>query len=415
MPLEDKQLHILIISFYFPPYNKVGGRRWAKHYKYMRRSSITAHVLTGHFNGTSPWDKDIEPWKDNIFRIDHRVSERPYHLRTLPRNILEKIRWKLSLLKFEKKKNAWEGNYNDLSRGSEALYLSKAAEIIRAKHINTLILSAGPFSYSSIIPELKKQFPHVKFVLDFRDYWEDSLVGLNPAQVSFEKKLQQNVLASVDLVLSPNEEMQVYYAEQMKQNSWCLPHCYDEDDIRIDEISKAQTHSGISLIYGGAFYNGIEENITNIKELINQLMQTQNVKAEFYVSVKGFEAELSHPAITRHGFMDSHTYFEKVKQADYAILILPPNRVNAMSSKFYELLALRKPILYFGGKGAVSDFLVQYQLGFHITAENITEQAKRMLSNLQTRLIPGSYPIENHTFAFHTKALCAQLEQLHQS
>lgn len=413
--MENKPLNILIISFYFPPYDKVGGRRWAKHYKYLRLNAIPAFVLTGHFKGVSPWDKDIEPWQDNIFRIEHRISKRPYHLRTLPRNIMEKIRWKLSYLNFERKKNTWEGNYNDLSRGNETLYLHKAAEIIRSRGINTVILSAGPFSYAAILPELKKQFPAVKFVLDFRDYWEDGLPGLNAAQVSFEKKLQEKTLDSVDLVLSPNEEMQRYYAEQMKQNSWCLPHCYDEDDIHVAESPQKQQGPEISLIYGGAFYKGIEESIENIKGLINQISQTKNVKAEFYVSLKGFEAELSHPAITRHGFMDSHAYFEKVKQADYAILILPPNRVNAMSSKFYELLALRKPILYFGGTGAVSEFLIHHQLGFHITAGNITEQVKRILSNLQTKLIPGSYRVENHTFAFHTKALCAQLEQLHQS
>jgi hypothetical protein len=413
--VQDKPLNILIISFYFPPYDKVGGRRWAKHYKYLRRDGIPAFVLTGHFKGTSPWDKDIEPWEDHIVRIQHEVKERSYHLTTLPRNILEKIRWKLSLLSWEKKKKTLEGNYNDLSRGSETLYLNKAAEIIRSKQINTVILSVGPFSYSSIIPDLKKQFPHVKFVLDFRDYWEDSLVGLNSIQVNFEKKLQESVLASVDLVLSPNEEMQAYYADQMEQNSWCLPHCYDEDDIRVDEVSKDQTSSELSLIYGGAFYGGIEESIESIKKLIDLLSEAKKVKAEFYVSIKGFEAELSHPAITRHGFMDSQAYFKKVRESDYAILILPPNRVNAMSSKFYELLALRKPILYFGGEGAVSEFLIQHRLGFHVTTKNITEQAGLILSNLQSKTIPGSYRVEDHTFAFHTKALSAQLHQLHQS
>lgn len=411
--MENKALNILIVSFYFPPYDKVGGRRWAKHYKYLRKEGINAFVLTGNFKGVSPWDKDIAAWQDAIVRIGHRMKQRPYHLQTLPRNIVEKVRWKLSYLNWEKKKKNLEGNYNDLSRGSETLYLDKAREIIRAREISTVILSVGPFSYASILPELKKEFPNVKFVLDYRDYWEDGLSGLTSAQAGFEKKLQEKVLASVDLVLSPNEEMQAYYAEKMKANSYCLPHCYDEEDIRTDENTGDHSDSELSLIYGGAFYNGIEESIANIKSLIDLLSETKKVKAEFYVSIRGFEAELSHPAITRHGFMDSHDYFKKVKQSDYAILILPPNRVNAMSSKFYELLALRKPILYFGGKGAVSDFLTRHGLGFHITAGNIAEQAGCILSNLQSKAVPAPYRIDDHTFAFHTKALCAQLQQLH--
>lgn len=413
--MEGKPLNILIVSFYFPPYDKVGGRRWAKHYKYLHRNGIQAFVLTGQFSGQSPWDKDIKPWQDHVFRIEHQTPERPYHLSTLPRNILQKIIWKLSYLNWEKKKNNLEGNYSDLSRGSEASYLDKAAEIIRSQNIDTVILSVGPFSYSSVIPELKKQFPAVKFVLDFRDYWEDSLAGLTPAQVSFEKKLQKTVLSSVDLVLSPNQEMQTYYATQMNANSWCLPHCYDEDDIAVGENPGEKQNQQLSLIYGGAFYSGIEGSIANIRKVIDRLSETKPVRADFYVSIKGFETELAHPAITRQGFMDSNAYFKKVKQADYAILILPPNRVNAMSSKFYELLALRKPILYFGGTGTVSEFLIQHRLGFHITAENIREQAEAILSNLQTRIIPGPYRVEDHTFAFHTKALIASLQHLHQS
>ncbi|MCZ8283870.1 MAG: hypothetical protein O9353_00305 [Bacteroidia bacterium] len=308
-----------------------------------------------------------------------------------------------------------EGNYNDLSRHSEHLYLKEAIKIILDKQIDTIILSVGPFSYSAILPKLKSQFPHLKFVLDYRDYWEDDYEGLNSTQIAFEKKLQKTVLSSVDLVLSPNQEMQTYYATQMNANSWCLPHCYDEDDIAVGEDPGEQQNQQLCLIYGGAFYSGIEGSIANIRKLIDRLLETKPVRADFYVSIKGFETELAHPAITRQGFMDSHDYFKKVKQADYAILILPPNRVNAMSSKFYELLALRKPILYFGGTGAVSEFLIQYRLGFHITAENIREQAEAILSNLQTRIIPGPYRVEDHTFAFHTKALIASLQHLHQS
>jgi hypothetical protein len=102
-----------------------------------------------------------------------------------------------------------------------------------------------------------------------------------------------------------------------------------------------------------------------------------------------------------------------VRQANYAILILPPNRVNAMSSKFFELLALRKPVLYFGGKGAVSEFLTAHKLGFHITVENLGEQIPVIIANLTSAVCPDpAYDTTAHTFGYHTQLLIKTLQQL---
>ncbi len=413
--MENKSnLKILIISFFFPPYNKVGGRRWAKHFKYLIKAKVPTYVIAGNFPGTSPWDKDIETLENSIFRIDHKVKKTHYYQRTLPKNFLEKIKWKLSYYKWDSAKEDLVGNYNDVSLNNESKYLNKAIEIIEAKEINTVILSVGPFSYSSILIQLKQQFPSVKFVLDYRDYWEDSTKELTPPQIRFEKELQNKVVDSVDLILSPNHEMQKYYANFFGSKSYCLPHCYDESDIEsIKQSENTGYKTKINLIYGGAFYANIVENIYLVKHFINKLSLNKKVQADFYVSIKGYENELTHPSIKRMDFIDSNEYLERVNKSDYAILILPPNRVNAMSSKFYELIALRKPIIYFGGIGEVSEFLVKNKLGFHITSLNIFEQAQLVLDNLESKQIPDhNYNVTNFTFQKQTNLLVEELKQL---
>ena len=84
-----------------------------------------------------------------------------------------------------------------------------------------------------------------------------------------------------------------------------------------------------------------------------------------------------------------------------------------MSSKFFELIAFRKPILYFGDKGSVSDFIINNKLGFHITSNNIESQLRSVLENEKSQTIPNlNYNISKHTFEYQTKELIKELDKL---
>lgn len=401
---------ILVISYYFPPFNRVGGRRWAKHAKYLHRMGVPVYVLAGRFGGSSPWDKDVKPLESRITRIDRREPATPFHKRKLPSGFAEKLRWKCAYYSWELLKRFKKGNFLDASRGSENDFFEKASEIIQHKNIDTVILSTGPFAYSRILPALKKKFPSLKTVLDYRDYWEDVFDGLSAKQVSDEASAQQKVINDTDLILSPNREMRDHYAARFSKPSYLLPHCIDPEDL--PPPAHTAGNGTVRLIYGGAFYKHIEDSIVLMSRFIDAMSGSMPVTAEFYVSTKGYERELSHPSVTRFGFTDAQRYFDKVAAADFVILVLPPNRVNAMSSKFFELLASRKPILYFGGEGDVSRFISRHRLGFHITAHNLAEQVARCIRNLDTQEVPDrTYDIGVHTFEYQTKKLLQQLTQ----
>jgi len=404
-------LRVLVVSYFFPPFNRVGGRRWAKHAKYFNSLGLPFFVLAGDYEGSSPWDTDILAFRDKIFRIKNVELTKPFFLRALPVNIFQKVRWKLSYHARIVSESFLSGNFNDASRKSENLYFEKAEDIIRSKNINTIILSTGPFYYSKILIKLRSRFPNLKIILDYRDYWEDGYGGLTERQIKQEKNLQRKVINCVDLILSPNMEMQMHYSKTFNKPSFLLPHCVDEDDM--GNLPVKTGGKNVQLLYGGAFYENIGQNLELIKKFIDQMNQLQPVVADFFVSVKGYEKEMRHPLLNRHEFVESRIYFEKVIQSDYVILILPSNRVNAMSSKFFELIALRRPILYFGGEGEVSRFILMNKLGFHITEKNLTESVNICLTNRMDLTIPDpGYDIHQHTFGYQTEKLISQLQQL---
>lgn len=405
-------MHILIISYYFPPYIKVGGRRWAKHFKYLNIMGIETYVLSKNFPGlSSSWDKDILEYKKNITQIDIPEPKVPYFKKTLPNTILEKIRWKLSLWK-SRIIHTQSITSNNISANTAPLFFEAAVPIILKESINTVILSIGPYKYSEVLILLKAKFPHIKIILDDRDYWNEEFEKLSSTQLLAEKEFQKNVMNSVDLILTPYQEMKAKYESSFNKRVYLLPHCVDTDDIQKPEPSTKT--APVKIIYGGAFYSNIEDNIILIKKIVSRIADKEKeVDVNFFVSVKGYEKELEHPLIKRFDFIDSVEYFSKVQKADYVILILPPNRVNAMSSKFFELVALRKPILYFGGTGEVSEHLIKHRLGYHITSENLNEVVEEILTNINTHTIPDkNYDVSLHTFKYQTKLLVDTLIQL---
>ena len=74
---------VLIISFVFPPYPGIGGRRWAKFSKYLTELETEVFVLASEnpFSTKSEWTKDIE--NSNVKRLPLKY---PKALITFPKS-----------------------------------------------------------------------------------------------------------------------------------------------------------------------------------------------------------------------------------------------------------------------------------------------------------------------------------------
>lgn len=109
------KLNTLFICFYFPPFNRVGSRRWAKHIKYFNKNNQLFHVLAGGFKGASSWDEDVIEFENKITRIPVEIFY-PYYKQQLPSHLFEKIKWKINQKYHQFKGKNYAGNYWDDSR-----------------------------------------------------------------------------------------------------------------------------------------------------------------------------------------------------------------------------------------------------------------------------------------------------------
>ncbi|HCY45408.1 MAG TPA: hypothetical protein DHU89_01905 [Flavobacteriales bacterium] len=173
---------ILLVCYSFPPNPGVGGRRWAKFAKYLVKASHYVEVINAKLStdDTSTWNKDAQLLHEsnNVHSLPTRYPE---IIKKTPDTYFQKIQYRLSL---EYLKIKVKGNMYDKS---SLWHLNLVPFVVDKLNegFDTIICTAAPFHYLSQISTLKKQFPNVNFIADFRDPWANNSISygitdLNP-------------------------------------------------------------------------------------------------------------------------------------------------------------------------------------------------------------------------------------------
>lgn len=403
------KMKTLFICFYFPPFNRVGGRRWAKHIKYFQKFGEDFHVLAGDYLTTSPWDEDLVSYKSKITRISVSVFY-PYFKKVLPTNFLQKTKWLLSLWYNKILEKTYKGIFWDDSRTYEILFFEQAKKIIKTESINHVCLSVGPYSYATILPLLKKEFPNLKITLDLRDYWEDCFLNLSSKNIAAEEKKIASIMKKIDLVLAPNTEICNYYKEKYYKETYCLPHCIDEEFLNIQtaNIPKKEANEFI-IVYGGNLYNQLEIYIHQLINIIKNIEDKgYNVKLKIYTMQPNYVDlfKQNNISCTISQNLPTKEFIDVVINSDLLVLFRPAWSPNGFSTKFFEYVAFRKPMLYLGPVGEVNKYILDNNLGYTLDEKETFVLTNDLLDNIKTKKIPDiNFDLSTHTVEFQTKNL----------
>lgn len=367
--MEIRKPNILILSYYFPPCKKVGGRRWGKFAKYLTRRGYNVHAIKIDlpYEGVCPWEEDVLSFRNNVIKIPY-INNKPYYRRVMnPSNIVGKIRYRLSFSVQRVKKAFYKGNFEDVSRLYEDQLISTAKEKIKVANINTVIVTGGPFSWVYFALKLKSEFPHIKFIVDFRDYWchgeEEKFWTKSVIKIEAEK--EKMVFKNADLITTPAERIINDYKRiypQYANKLVLLSHGFDEDEVNVD-VTKLNSDV-LQLIYGGILYEKMD---LAINQLVQFLLELKKIDRKFKLKIYSFDRKY-YDLFIRASVEDSIEYldpvpavefFEECKRSDFLLQLRAGgvNEEHFKSTKFYELLALDRFILYFGPRGDISDFI----------------------------------------------------------
>ncbi len=401
-------MHFTIVSYTFPPSNDIGGRRWAKFSQHLSKKGhdVTIICADDEINSTF-YEKEFPG-----ITIKVLPKRYPEWLSGVTKSLTEKLLYTFytRILSHLTKQNLFDKGY-----AWKKTMLDALENLHHTRPIDVLVVTGAPFSLLYCGSLFKKRHQKISYVGDLRDPWTwGSYYGI-PTLSKLKKKYQElseyEAIAACDMVCYPTEHMgdvlkKKYVAFSSK--FYLLPHAYDPD--KFPDIIKEENRQG--FIYGGTLYNGIEEYIKDLAEIVIANPDS-GFKWDIYTSTNYplIDSNFANGSIQKHPFVPEGELFQKITKSAAYLAFFPVTDKDLISTKFFEIIYTQTPIVYIGEEGDVGRFISENRIGVHILPENMKRDLPQYL-NGKVPFENGYFDVMQYTFSSVTEHFLIALENL---
>ncbi len=427
---------VLIITYYWIPSGGSGVQRWVKFAKYLRDFGWEPIIYTPE-NPEYPsidhsFEKDIP---SNITVLKTPIWE--------PYNFYRKFSHKKDEVInagfiSENKKNSWKEKISIWIRGnflipdsrrfwvrSSVRFLNK---YLTENTVDVIVTTGPPHSIHFIGLELKKYFPNIPWLTDFRDPWtnvyyfKDLNVSwlANKIHLYLEKKIVQHA----DCVLVVSEGMQDEFELLHPKKLKIITNGYDEDDIQLvsKPLDEKFTISHIGLLTERQnpliLWKVLNEMCNADSEFKSDLRIQLIGKVDFSALESAKQAGLQEQVV-RIPYLTHVEAIDKQQSSQILLLLLlnQEGTKSILTGKLFEYLAAKRPILAIGSiDGDAAKVIQETEAGITIdfNDEIATKQAINKLYRQYkaNSLIVQSKSIERFSRKFLTSKLANLLNDL---
>jgi hypothetical protein len=401
---------ILICSYITPPQSGIGGRRWIKFAKYLKKAGYRVIMLSSELDDEhlkSPWIEDAKGIE--IIRLPRKY---PKALSGSSAKLYDKFDFKVSKLITEQ---MVDGSIYDKAIFWEKQYLKEVESIIKRENINCLINTAAPFNLIYYGAKMKLKFPNLKIISDLRDPWTwGEMYGFNSLSMKRRMEEESKELYTVmhsDYITCPVEPMADFLKQKYPDYSHkvkLLEHGYDLDEVTIRPRVRERGQK-LKLIFGGTLYENTEEELVALLEFFSN--NVDNIEVDFYVSSNPYLHVFSKYKSENVNLLkplESKQFFEKLGEADFYLTISNERIKDYLSTKFYEIFYHKIPILYIGPKSLVSEKLMKHGLGVFVAGDRIKERMAQLL--LHPNVLSSQEPLDIDAYEY--SVITKKLEEI---
>lgn len=239
-------------------------------------------------------------------------------------------------------------------------YTSSAMQLIKKNDIQNVIITTPPHSMQLVGKRLKKEYGNkINLVADYRDSWNTSTIFKKNNYISdkISKTMELSVLKYCDyltFVSAPIlEKLEKLYKINLKEKSILVMNGYSDEPSNKDISKNIQLTDTIKIGYFGYISddNASYRSIRNILDVLEEHPDCcRDISFEFYGQAKlqKYNKKIHHQ-IKLHDNLPYHMAQTRMKEMDYLMLVHSDktNCDEVITGKFFEYLAIKKPILCF--------------------------------------------------------------------
>ncbi len=354
----------LLLTFYWPPSGGPGVHRWLRFSRFFHENDWKLHVYAPEDAAWPMMDPALEKEVAPEVTVIRRKIFEPHKLIGKSNNPNKGG----GITK--QKKSSWLQELIIWTRGNifipdaRVFWIKPSIRFLKkylTEHpeIDTLISSGPPHSMHLIARALKKQFPQLKWVADFRDpwteidYYHELRIGKTADRI--QKRLEKAVLTEADLVISIGANCAEGLARIGKRpveiftNGFIFPQ-FDPRSVILDKQFTIAHMGSMSFarnpeVMWQALSELVKENAEFAKDLKVKLVGPVDYEVVERAKHFGLETYLEHIPLVSHA--ESITL-----QRTAQILLLVANRSGnvkgILTGKFFEYLGAKRPILAIG-------------------------------------------------------------------
>jgi glycosyltransferase involved in cell wall biosynthesis len=404
-------MRILLISYYFPPYNAVGALRTGKTVKYLAALGHDLRVVTAAEPPGLDASLPVEIPESQVVRVRWATADR------LVARLLARRRSAAGVgnLTLTGATNALISRAGAIFRtlahfpdetapGLLSAYRAASA-LVRAWRPDVIVASASPVTTLLLAHLLGRRFG-IPWVGELRDLWTENHAYPYPAIRRYlEAALERRVLHSAAGLVTVSEPLARRLSIRGRPTRVVL-NGFDPADHPVD--AQPGRSPMLRIVYTGHVF-GARQDATPLVEAVQLLGErSPNVEVVFYGRFLGIALQKAMHRAAELGVAGSFRIEQPVphrealriqRQADVLLLLTwnDPANPGVYTGKLFEYIGARRPILAVGRGGTVADALVRERaLGACLTdARAIADQLARWLDQKCAAGVIPSVPADN--------------------
>jgi glycosyltransferase involved in cell wall biosynthesis len=367
---------LLLISYLFPPAGGIGVQRALSLAKYLPECGFEIHVLKARNAAVPAHDAGLLEQIPPSVRVHEAFTpELPFAFRQKLWKWFSRDKSRMATTSGEPARRAawWKRAPLEMGRRilcpePEILWvpfaLRRARAIVRKYDIEAVLVTAPPFSAFLVGTALKREFPHLKLISDFRDEWLSYyLKDFDFQSGDYTRRraegIERETVESSDLVVavagSSLAAIRQRYPDQPEGKFRCISNGYDPEAFAGFTPRK---HGGTKVLitYVGTVYKPASpryflDALDGLPEEIRSRVETRFIGRIAEGERGVFDSRKSDVRILE--FMPQAEARRYMEDTDYLLL----NMTNdiTLPGKLFEYLATGKPILALSPAGGEVD------------------------------------------------------------